>query len=102
MSDRGDLDKLPTEELQDRAFSLARRRLDVGFFWRLLESAPAAEAVAGHEGEARADILSLSERVQDIVNPDTAEEADAFRPLYLDYLREHEGDDEGSASDSSS
>lgn len=89
-----ELDRLSTKELQERAFSLARRRLDVGFFWRLLEAAPAAETAAGHLDEAKADILSFSERVADVVNPDTAEEAEAFRPLYLDYLREHPQDGE--------
>jgi hypothetical protein len=85
-----ELERLSTKELQDRAFKLARRRLDIRFFWHLLESAPAAEAAAGHEGEATADILSFSERVADVVNPDTAEEAEAFRPIYLEYLVEHE------------
>ena len=65
-------------------------RNDVRFFWNLLESAPAAEAAAGHEGEANVDVLSLSERVADVLNPDTAEEAEAFRPIYIDYLVEHE------------
>jgi hypothetical protein len=87
-----ELERLSTRELHDRAFSLARRRLDVRFFWNLLEAAPAAEAAAGHEGEADADILSFSERVADIVDPDTAEEADAFRPIYIEYLVEHEED----------
>jgi len=85
-----ELERLSTKELQDRAFKLARRRLDVRFFWNLLESAPAAEAAAGHEGEAAADILSLSERVADVLNPDTAEEAEAFRPIYIEYLLKHE------------
>jgi hypothetical protein len=85
-----DLERLSTKELHDRAFGLARRRLDARFFWNLLEAAPAAEAAAGHEGEADADILSLSERIADVVNPDTAEEADAFRPIYIEYLAEHE------------
>ena len=93
MSGSEDLDRLSTKELHDRAFSLATRRLDVGFFWRLLEAAPAAESVAGHEGEAKADILSFSERVADVVNPDSPEEAEAFRPIYLDYLRRHEQHD---------
>jgi hypothetical protein len=87
-----ELEKLPTKELQERAFHVARRRLDVGFFWNLLEMAPAAEAAAGHEGEAQADVLSLSERVADVVDPDTTEEADAFRPIYVDYLVTHERD----------
>jgi hypothetical protein len=86
----GELEGLSTRELHDRAFSLARRRLDVRFFWNLLEAAPVAEAAAGHGGEADADILSFSERVADVVNPDTAEEADAFRPIYIEYLAEHE------------
>ncbi len=89
-----DLERLSTRDLHDRAFGLARRRLDVRFFWNLLEAAPAAEAAAGHVGEAQADILSFSERVADIVDPDTAEEADAFRPIYIEYLLEH-GRDEG-------
>jgi hypothetical protein len=87
-----ELEKLSTKDLQDRAFHLARRRLDVRFFWNLLEMTPAAEAAAGHEGEAQADVLSLSERVADVVNPDSAEEAKAFRPIYIEYLVEHEQD----------
>jgi hypothetical protein len=86
------LEPLSTKELHDRAFHLARRRLDVRFFWNLLEAAPAAEAAAGHEAEAEADVLSLSQRVDDVVHPDTAEEADAFRPIYIEYLLEHEPD----------
>ncbi len=90
MSTFEELDRLSTKELRDRAFGVARRRLDVQFFWNLLEAAPAAEAAAGRRDEAEQDIMSLSERVADVVNPDSDEEADAFRPLYLDYLLEHE------------
>lgn len=89
-----ELEALPTEELRERAFRLARRRVDVRFFWNLLEATPAVEAAAGHGGEADQDILSLSERVADVANPDTPEEADAFRPIYIEYLLEH-GRDEG-------
>ncbi|HUG89025.1 MAG TPA: hypothetical protein VMP42_09710 [Actinomycetota bacterium] len=89
-----ELEALPTEELRERAFRLARRHVDVRFFWNLLEATPAVEAAAGHGDEADQDILSLSERVADAVNPDTPEEADAFRPIYIEYLLEH-GRDEG-------
>lgn len=85
-----DLDGVSTKELRDRAFSVARRRLDVQFFWNLLEAAPAVEAAAGRRDEAEQDIISFSERVADVVNPDSEEEADAFRPLYIEYLLEHE------------
>ncbi|MDQ4004703.1 MAG: hypothetical protein M3135_00165 [Actinomycetota bacterium] len=84
------LDQLSTKELHERSFRLARRRLDVRFFWNLLEAAPAVEAAAGHQDEANVDVLSLSERVRDVVNPDSTEEADAFRPIYIDYLSKHE------------
>lgn len=87
-----ELERLSTKELHDRAFKLARHRLDVRFFWDLLVAAPAAEAVAGHQDEAEQDILSFSDRVADVVNPDTSEEADAFRPIYIEYLLEHQRD----------
>jgi hypothetical protein len=87
-----DLERLSTKELHDRAFRLARHRLDVRFFWNLLEAVPAAEAAAGHIDEAEEDILSLARRVEDLVHPDTTEEADAFRPVYIKYLLDHERD----------
>ena len=84
-----ELDKLSTGELRDRAFHVAKRRLDVRFFWNLLESAPAAEAAAGHVDEAEADVMSLAQRLDDAFDPDSAEEAEALRPIYLEYLVEH-------------
>ena len=86
-----ELEALSTKELRERAFSRARHRLDVGFFWNLLEAVPAVEAAAGHDDEAAVDIMSLSRRVEDAINPDTTEEADAFRPIYIDYLLNHDG-----------
>ena len=87
-----ELEALTTKELHDRAFDTARRRVDVRFFWRLLKAVPAAEAAAGHVDEAEEDILRLTERVRDAIQPDTPEEAEAFRPIYIDYLREHSKD----------
>lgn len=81
-----ELERLSTNELRERAFSRAKRRLDVGFFWNLLESVPAAEAAAGHLDESREDVMRLAERVNDLMNPDSPEEADAFRPIYIEYL----------------
>ena len=90
MSRIEELERLSTKELQDRAFRLATRRLDVQFFWNLLRSVPAAEAAAGHLDEAREDVASLARRVDDVINPDSSEEADAFRAVYITYLLEHE------------
>lgn len=88
-----DLERLTTKELHDRAFSVARHRLDVRFFWNLLEAVPAAEAAAGHLDEAEEDVLSLAQRVEDLVRPDTSEEIEAFRPIYIDYLLKHAQED---------
>ena len=85
-----ELERLSTKELHDRAFRLARRNLDWRFFWNLLEAVPAAEAASGHLDEAQQDIISLAERVRDLVHPDTSEEAEAFRPVYIEYLMEHD------------
>ncbi len=84
-----ELEALSTKELHDRAFETARRRVDVGFFWRLLKAVPAAEAAAGHLDEAEEDVMRLAQRVRDAIHPDTPEEAEAFRPIYLHYLQEH-------------
>jgi hypothetical protein len=88
-----ELDRLSTKELHNRAFSVARRRLDVGFFWKLLEAAPVAEALAGHTEHAQADVLSLSATVQDATNSGENEVADALRPIYIDYLLKHDTDE---------
>ena len=84
-----ELERLTTAELREMAFKRARHHLDAGFFWRLLEATPAVEAAAGHQDESDVDVLSLSERVRDAINPDSQEEAEAFRPLYIEYLSKH-------------
>ena len=93
MTTAEELDKLTTKELHDRAFSLARRRLDVRFFWNLLEYAPVAEAAAGHNLHADADVMSIQATVQDATNSGESEVADALRPVYIEYLVKHESDE---------
>jgi hypothetical protein len=83
------LDQLPSEELYDLAVKRARHHLDVRFFWRLLEQLPAAEAAAGELDEAEADVMTLSARLDDLVDAGRGPVADALRPYYLEYLREH-------------
>ena len=83
------LDRLSSEELYHLAARHARRHLDVGFFWRLLERLPAAEVAAGELDEAEADVTRLSGHLDDLTDAGRGEVADALRPFYLDYLREH-------------
>jgi hypothetical protein len=89
---REDLEKLPSKQLHDRAVHLAERRFDVRFLWRLLKSLPVAEAAAGNLEEAEADVAvgDLVPLLHDYVHADEGELADALRPMYIEYLEEHE------------
>lgn len=89
MADRTELERLSTKELHDRAMSHARRHLDIGFLWHLVKAVPVAEAAAGHQREADADVVSLTSLITDVLHSDEPEVAEQLRPLYLDYLAEH-------------
>jgi hypothetical protein len=84
-----ELDRLTTKELRDRAFKVARHHLDLGFFWKLLEYAPVAEAIGGHTRHAQADVLSLSATVEDAISSGEDDVEDALRPVYIEYLQQH-------------
>ncbi|MBB6170004.1 hypothetical protein HNR23_000064 [Nocardiopsis mwathae] len=87
------IDRLTTMELRDRAVALAKRRWDIRFFWRLLESLPAAEAAAGHMDASQATVAQASGLFHEALaaesDPDVQE---ALRPLYVDYLLRHAED----------
>jgi hypothetical protein len=83
------LDRLSPEELHKLAVSYAKRHLDAGFFWDLMQVLPAAEAAAGELGEAEADVFRLSAHVDDIADAGRGPVAAVLRPFYLDYLRRH-------------
>jgi hypothetical protein len=85
-----ELERLSSAELYDLAVRRALRRLDVGFFWELLELLPAAEAVAGRLDEAMADIQTLRAHIDDLTDAGRGEIAEALRPFYLEYLRRPE------------
>ena len=87
-SDDG-LDQLSSEELHDLSVSRAKRHLDVGFFWELMEVLPAAQAAAGELAEAEADVARLSAHIDDVTDSGKGETAEMLRPFYLDYLRRH-------------
>jgi hypothetical protein len=60
-----DLDQLSTEELRHRAFSVAARRRDIGFFWSIFRHLPHADdaqdldASLGAVGASVSDAISL-------------------------------------------
>ena len=90
MTDREELESLSSAELHDRATRLAWRRLDVGFLWDLLRTIPEARAAAGELERSEADIVRPLALLNDLVDADRGELADALRPLYIDYLEKHE------------
>lgn len=89
MPDRAELESLSSPELHDRATRLAWRRLDVSFLWDLLKTIPEARAAAGDEERSESDIIRPLALLNDLVDADRGELADALRPLYVDYLLEH-------------
>jgi hypothetical protein len=91
---RSELESLTSQELHDRATRLAWRRLDVGFLWDLLKTIPEARAAAGDEDRSESDIMRPLALLNDLVDADRGDLADALRPLYVDYLLEHAPDDE--------
>jgi hypothetical protein len=100
VSSRDELEALPSQELHDRATRLAWRRLDVGFLWNLLSTIPEARAAVGDEERAETDIVRPLALLNDLVDADRGELADALRPFYIDYLLLHEeGDVEGEGDD---
>jgi len=92
MTDRADLERLSSAELHDRATRLAWRRLDVAFLWDLLKTIPEARAVAGDEERSETDIVRPLALLNDFVDADRGELAEALRPFYVDYLERHEDD----------
>ena len=89
MATREELDKLSSRELHDLAVRRALKHVDVEFFWELLRAIPAAEASEGHDIEAGRDISKVSALLGDAIDSGKGDEAEALRPLYLDYLEKH-------------
>jgi hypothetical protein len=80
-----ELDALPTRELHDRAVKRAEHRLDVKFFWRLIQEGTAAEAARGDIDDAEEDALHWSKQMLEVLRKDEAA-LEVRRPIYIDYL----------------
>ena len=85
-----ELDKLSSHELRERATKLARHRMDLKFFWNLIETIPAAEEAESRPDKLATDVEASWTWVDDLLHPDSKME-DALRPVFLDYLRQHGG-----------
>ena len=90
-----DLDALSSRQLHDLAIGHALRHGDVRFLWDLLRALPAAAQIEGDPEEAGRDLVKVSALISDALDSGRGREAEALRPLYLDYLRKHPGAEAG-------
>jgi len=94
MSDQA-LEDLPFDELRHRAFHLAEKRMDIGFFTDLFGHMPGMVAIEGEGGDLGSIGGSFIETVKavremlgdDKLDPNT--EA-LLRARFATYIREHE------------
>lgn len=91
MTTPDELQNLPTRELHDRAVERAKHHLDVGFLWRLVKALPVAEELIGDEERSKVDIVRPLALVNDFYDSGEGELGEVLRPLYVDYLVEHDG-----------
>ena len=91
MSLRDELDALPTRELHDRALAVAKRHVDVGFLWRLIEALPVAEAAIGDDQRSKVDVLRPLALINDLFDAGEGDLGEALRPMYIEYLEAHGG-----------
>jgi hypothetical protein len=91
MTTREELETLSTKDLHDRAIDLARHHLDVGFVWDLVKALPVAEEVIGDDQRSKTDIMRPLALLNDLLyDSGEGELGEALRPMYVDYLMEHE------------
>ncbi|GAB4059598.1 hypothetical protein [Catellatospora paridis] len=91
MTDFTELDALPTEELRERAFTKAREKLDLGFFWDLFKHLPTSPETEEREladiGSAVDDSVSLW---REFTGHDYGDQEPLIRARFIDYLQKDE------------
>ena len=80
-----ELDALSSRELHDRAVKRAEHRLDVSFFWRLIQEGTAADAAEGLLERGEEETAHWSRQMLEVLRRDEAA-LDVRRPIYIDYL----------------
>ncbi|MDG4822426.1 hypothetical protein O7635_11255 [Asanoa sp. WMMD1127] len=87
------LDALSTEELRERAFHVARERLDVRFFWSVLRHLPGSENAAGLDGDLSETASFVDDAVavfREFEGSGLGEEEPLLRAKFIDYLLKHD------------
>lgn len=85
------LDALPTEELRDRAFTLARQRHDIRFFWDLFTHVPRGEDETqdGWIGSLDATIDDVVALWREATGHGYGDAEPLVRAAFIDYIMQH-------------
>jgi hypothetical protein len=87
VTDFADLDELSTEQLRERAFAKARRKLDLGFFWDLFQHLPTSPETEEREpadlGAAIDDTVQLW---REFTGHKYGDAEPLIRAKFIDYL----------------
>lgn len=90
------LEDLPFDELRHRAFHIAERRVDIGFFTDLFSHMPGMVAIEGEGGDLGAiggtfieSVRAIREMFGDADFDPTTEQL--LRARFATYIRDHEG-----------
>ncbi|MFZ4486623.1 MAG: hypothetical protein ACOYO9_08550 [Candidatus Nanopelagicales bacterium] len=95
MSDAAILEDLPFDELRHRAFHLAEKRVDIGFFTDLFAHMPGMVAIEGEGGDLGAiggTFIETVKAVREMLGDnelDPTTEA-LLRARFATYIRDHE------------
>jgi hypothetical protein len=89
------LEDLPYEELRHRAFELAEKRHDIGFFYDLLTHTPSLDQVSdegGSLGDISGSLVGLINAAKEAFGHDQVGELEPlFVARFATYIREHGG-----------
>jgi hypothetical protein len=85
-----ELDALPTEELRERAFTKARERRDVGFFWSVFKHLPDSDEAAELDGAPNSIGPTVDEFValwRELTGHSYGDQEPLLRAAFIDYLQ---------------
>ncbi|GAA2518971.1 hypothetical protein [Pilimelia columellifera] len=83
------LDSLPTEELRQRAFALARQRRDLRFFWSVIQHLPHADDAEGLDGSLGAVGATVDDAIalwREFTGHGYGENESLLRAAFINYL----------------
>jgi hypothetical protein len=87
-----ELAALSTEQLRDRAFTVARKRHDLRFFWELTQHLPHADDTESVDGSTGSIGTSIEDAVglwRELTGHEYGEKEPVIRAAFIDYLQRH-------------